>query len=398
MIVQPIVGHFSDRCTSRFGRRRPYLLLGLISVVVFECFFATARPLGEVFGDAPNHRTAGLTIAIFSFWFLDCSINVMQAPARTLLVDLAHADTQVEANSYIGFWYGIGTGVATLLGALKLFTYMPWLGSSTVALFAVSTGAIIVATCITLFAAKEEQWSPPVEDADSQNKETRQSLFISDLIETMRELPPLVKRVFMVQGFAWFGWFCFLTYATTWFGMQVYHGNPHAPEGSPDRELFNAGVRLANGALCAYALTAALTSLALPFLCHKLGVWVVYGLGQLIMAVCLMSTQVVHSPVLGFLVITLLGLSMSVTMVVPWAVTGQQVSGSSNEGVFMATMNLSQCIPQMISALVTKILLAVVVDISYALALGGVAALLAAFLVFRISRDPSSQDYTPLYS
>lgn len=88
LIVQPLVGHLSDRCTSRFGRRRPFILGGAISIALSVLIIGHAADLGWKFGDTKEHRRSAVAFFVFGFWILDVANNVTQGPCRALLGDL----------------------------------------------------------------------------------------------------------------------------------------------------------------------------------------------------------------------------------------------------------------------------------------------------------------------
>jgi len=88
LLVQPLVGHLSDRCTSRFGRRRPFILGGAVSIVISVLIIGHAADLGWKFGDTKNHRHSAVAFFVFGFWILDVANNVTQGPCRALLGDL----------------------------------------------------------------------------------------------------------------------------------------------------------------------------------------------------------------------------------------------------------------------------------------------------------------------
>lgn len=88
LLVQPLVGHLSDRCTSRFGRRRPFILGGALSIIVSVLIIGHAADIGWWFGDTPKHRPWAVGVFVFGFWILDVANNVTQGPCRALLGDL----------------------------------------------------------------------------------------------------------------------------------------------------------------------------------------------------------------------------------------------------------------------------------------------------------------------
>ncbi|KAL9315877.1 hypothetical protein ACSQ67_016878 [Phaseolus vulgaris] len=88
LFVQPLVGHLSDRCTSRFGRRRPFIFIGAIAIVIAVIIIGYAADIGWLLGDTDSYRPAAITVFIIGFWILDVANNVTQGPCRALLSDL----------------------------------------------------------------------------------------------------------------------------------------------------------------------------------------------------------------------------------------------------------------------------------------------------------------------
>lgn len=88
LFVQPLVGHMSDRCTSRFGRRRPFILVGAVSIIIAVLIIGYSADIGWWFGDTENSRPRAITVFVFGFWILDMANNMTQGPCRALLADL----------------------------------------------------------------------------------------------------------------------------------------------------------------------------------------------------------------------------------------------------------------------------------------------------------------------
>lgn len=104
-LVQPYVGMKSDRCRSRFGRRRPFMVGGAIATVSSLLVLAwvgeiIGSVLGEVGGsDGNGHVT--IVVAVVLIYVLDFSINVVQAAIRAFIVDNAPSHQQDAANAWV---------------------------------------------------------------------------------------------------------------------------------------------------------------------------------------------------------------------------------------------------------------------------------------------------------
>ena len=148
LIVQPIIGHLSDKTWSpRFGRRRPFFLVGalLASLALF------------IMPNAP-----ALWVAAGMLWIMDASLNVTMEPFRAFVGD--NLPDRQRTVGYAMQSFFIGTG-AVLAGALP-WVMTNWLGLSNVApageipetvhwSFYIGGAALLAAVCWTVFTTKE---------------------------------------------------------------------------------------------------------------------------------------------------------------------------------------------------------------------------------------------------
>ena len=100
LVVQPIVGYFSDRTWGKLGRRRPYFLYGAL--------LSTAALF--VMPNSPS-----LWIAAGTLWILDASINVSMEPFRALVGDVLPTEQRGFGYAMQSFFIGIGAVVASAL-------------------------------------------------------------------------------------------------------------------------------------------------------------------------------------------------------------------------------------------------------------------------------------------
>jgi maltose/moltooligosaccharide transporter len=100
LVIQPIVGYFSDRTWTRLGRRRPYFLWGAI--------FASAALI-----IMPNSPV--LWVAAGMLWILDASINISMEPFRAYVGDTLPSDQRTKGFAMQSFFIGTGAVVASAL-------------------------------------------------------------------------------------------------------------------------------------------------------------------------------------------------------------------------------------------------------------------------------------------
>lgn len=102
LIVAPIIGSVSDRCTSRYGRRRPFIVGGLIATVFGMLAFSNADRITHIFFTPQTDaaRTAALFIAVCSFCILDLAINTTMWPSKLIIITAIYTHTTNVANIF----------------------------------------------------------------------------------------------------------------------------------------------------------------------------------------------------------------------------------------------------------------------------------------------------------
>ena len=87
MLMQPLIGHFSDQCESKWGRRRPFIVTGAGFVILAVLVIAFSADIGYALGDSLISRPRAIIIFVVGFWILDLANNTLQGPCRALLAD-----------------------------------------------------------------------------------------------------------------------------------------------------------------------------------------------------------------------------------------------------------------------------------------------------------------------
>ena len=89
LFVQPLVGHSSDRCKSKYGRRRPFIVAGAVAIAISVLIIGHAADIGWAFGDREGRiKPRAIVAFVLGFWILDVANNMTQGPCRALLADL----------------------------------------------------------------------------------------------------------------------------------------------------------------------------------------------------------------------------------------------------------------------------------------------------------------------
>ncbi|XP_057494025.1 sucrose transport protein SUC3-like isoform X2 [Actinidia eriantha] len=169
--VQPCVGIWSDKCTSKYGRRRPFILIGSLMISAAVIVIGFSADIGYLLGDTKEHcrtfkgtRTRAASVFIIGFWMLDLANNTVQGPARALLADLSGPDQRNSANAIFCSWMAVGNILGFSAGASgNWHRWFPFLKSRACceacgnlkAAFLVAVIFLTLCTLVTLYFAKE---------------------------------------------------------------------------------------------------------------------------------------------------------------------------------------------------------------------------------------------------
>ena len=343
LIVQPIIGFLSDRTWSlRFGRRKPYFLIGaLLSSIAL--FFVPYSPT--------------LWFAAGFLWMLDASINISMEPFRALV-----ADKLPESQRSYGFVLqtliiGIGTWIASNL---------PWmvtkLGFSEDAAakgipmnvkvaFAIGAVVFLGSILYTIFTTTEY----PPSDEEAFRQEKKNTNFIKDFWSSVTTMSPTMLKLGLIQFFSWFAFFTMWSMATPALTATVYNA-PAPKANSANFEQMNQAYQVAADSVGSnmgiYGLSSMLFALALTFYAAKyrvnrkwvhLGSLVAGGVGFILMGF-------IPSPAYLWLCFALIGFAWGSILSMPYAMLSSTVD-ENKMGLMMGLFNMFIVIPQIIAAL-----------------------------------------------
>ena len=275
--MQPLIGVLSDLSTSSF-RRRKYILAALLVLVLSTLILAFSKPIASALVDLlhtgladwdPARKEAldqiARFIAVLSFVLLDLSINSLQAAARALILDTAPSSQHSRANA----WHGRMTHVGNVAGYaagwydLSSTPVLSWLGGDQFRKYAVvSVVGVAVCSIITCAAIREERREPseglPAVGVVAKMREATHHIY-----QSIRRLPRPVRRICLVQLFAFMGWFPLLFYSSQWI-IETREKEKGEMGGSTtvDDEAAERG----SFALLMFALVALLSGTLLPYL------------------------------------------------------------------------------------------------------------------------------------
>jgi maltose/moltooligosaccharide transporter len=251
LLVQPVIGHMSDRTWNRLGRRRPYFLTGalLASVALIAM---------------PNSGT--LWMAAGLLWVMDASINISMEPFRAFVADLLPPEQRTRGYAMQALFIGLGAVIASMLPWL-LYDLFP-AGSDGgepgktipfVVRLAFYLGAFtyLAAVLWTVFTTREH----PPEDLEAFRRMKAEKAGIgaavTEIFHDVLAMPQTMRRLAWVQIFTWLGFFCMWLYFGVAVARNIFGGTPGTPA-------YEQGIAWAGNCFAMYSAVCFAFSFALP--------------------------------------------------------------------------------------------------------------------------------------
>lgn len=211
LIVQPILGFYSDRTWTRLGRRTPFLLAGSL----FTIFALILLPNAPAF----MWLVSPLVFAVMMMIVLDIAFNMSMHPMRALVRDQLSSTQQGQGYALQTFLIGIGA----IIGSILPYLLSQYLGVPKTAetgiippnvRWSFYLGAALLLVCIlwTVFTVREKQYySAENKDADS----TIVSSTSAPKTTILTNIPKVLLKLGLVQFFSWFAFFSMWVFTTS---------------------------------------------------------------------------------------------------------------------------------------------------------------------------------------
>ena len=357
MIVQPIIGKYSDRTWCRLGRRKPYLLVGAIIAVAVMLLLPNAGNFtfsqGLFLG-----LNAAMWFGLFSLMFLDTSINIAMQPFKMMVGDMVNEEQKGTAYSIQSFLCNAGSLVGYLFPI-----FFTWIGIANTApegvipdsvKWSFYIGAAILILCVlyTFFAVKElnpqeyKAFHGLLEKPEEDKKED------VNFVKLLVHAPSTFWTVGLVQFFCWAAFMYMWTYtngsvATQCFGWD---GVTTAAEAYQ-----NAG-NWVGVVFAVQAVGSLIWAAFLPKLEHWVGNKGAYIISLIVGGLGFMSLIFVTNQYVLFLSFALVGAAWAAMLALPFTILTNSLNGD-NMGYYLGLFNCTICLPQIVAALCGGVLL-----------------------------------------
>lgn len=338
MVVQPLVGAFSDRTWCRLGRRIPYLFLGSVIAILVMCMLPNAGSFGLTVGGA-------MVFGLIALMLLDTSINMAMQPFKMLVGDMVGEEQKAKAYSIQSFLCNAGS----LVGYIFPFLFA-WIGLANTApegqipdtvKYSFYIGAAILILCVlfTTFKVKE---MPPKEyaefhgiDLEAKSKEKAPGMWT-----LLKNAPSTFWTVGLVQFFCWAAFLYMWTYTNGAIADTVWGTTDAASEG------YQAAGNWVGILFAVQAVGSVLWALVIP---KFKSIKTAYVVSLLIGAVGFASVFFIHDQYLLFISFLLIGVAWAAMLAIPFTLLTNSLSGD-HIGTYLGLFNGTICLPQIVAA------------------------------------------------
>jgi maltose/moltooligosaccharide transporter len=445
LIIQPIVGYFSDRTWTKLGRRRPYFLVGaILSSIALICM--------------PNSPT--LWIAIGTLWIMDSSINISMEPFRAFVGDNLPEKQRTLGFAMQSFFIGLGA----VVGSALPYVFTNWFNIENTApegivppsvkwSFYIGGLVFLLAVLWTVFKSKE--YSPEeldafenlkkennksnetladegcsekkqltigmvltligftlsyyVHDINTKSKDSHKELYILSIgilvtgilfaivsllrkknvkngftiiVTDLLNMPKTMKQLAWVQFFSWFALFAMWIYTTKAVTGHVFNTN------DTTSKLYNDAADWVSVMFTVYNGVAAAVAFLLPVLARQTSNKFTHMLALIAGGLGLISIYFLSDKVGLLLAMIGVGIAWASILSIPYAMLSGSLP-SNKMGYYMGVFNFFIVIPQIVAGTILGFLVNTFFNNEpvYALIVGGISMILAGLLTLTVSTN-----------
>lgn len=344
MIVQPLIGKWSDRTWCRLGRRKPYLLAGALVAVLVMVLLPNAGNL-----NFSQRLFLGLNGAmwfgLFSLILLDTSINVAMQPFKMMVGDMVSEEQKARAYSIQSLLCNAGSFVAYLFPI-----FFTWIGLANTApegmipqsvVWSFYVGAALLILCVLFTFVKVKELDPREYaefhgiDPSKAEKPQKENLF-----KLLAYAPKTFWTVGLVQFFCW----------AAFLFMWTYTNGAVAANCWGTAEVSSEGYQAAgNWVGVLFAVQAVGSIIWATFIPKFRNLKTAYSVSLLIGAAGFLSIFFIHDQWLLFGSFLLVGAAWAAMLAIPFTLLTNSLSGE-HMGEYLGLFNCAICLPQIVAA------------------------------------------------
>jgi maltose/moltooligosaccharide transporter len=367
MIVQPLIGHYSDQTWNRLGRRKPYFLTGALLSSTALIFLPNS---GGLHGIIPALWVgAGLVMV------MDASFNIAMEPFRALVADNLPDSQRTLGFSIQTFLIGLGAVIGSdlpdWLGRLGVSKVAGPDGIANNIKYSFYFGAAFFIICILVTVLFSREYPPeeykrynptPPSDREAEASEifepgdqalaARQSKsapkhgVVTQIARDFRAMPKTMRQLGLVQFFSWFAMFSMWVFTTDAVATHVF-----GLSGSDTHSVaYNDAGNAVGSAFGIYNFVAMIYSLFLPAIASRLGRKMTHALSLLAGGVGLISIFFAHNATMLNVSMIGVGIAWASILAMPYVILSSSIP-SGKMGIYMGIFNFFITLPQIVNGL-----------------------------------------------
>lgn len=343
MIVQPLIGHYSDRTWNRLGRRKPYFLSGALLSSLALILLPNS---GGMAGLIP-----ALWIGAGFVMVMDASFNIAMEPFRALVADNLPDSQRTLGFSVQTFLIGLGAVVGSDLPEILAYFGADKLpGSDGIAnnikySFYIGAVVFIAAILVTVFFSKE--YSPAdYEKYHGKPEQGAEKAGLSEIFRDFVKMPRTMKQLGLVQFFSWFALFTMWVFTTDAVATHVY-----GLSGDYVKSIaYNEAGNKVSSAFGVYNFIAMIYALFLPMIARSIGRKSTHAFSLIAGGVGLISIFFIKDPAMLKYAMVGVGLAWASILAMPYVILSSSIP-PGKMGIYMGIFNFFITLPQIINGL-----------------------------------------------
>ncbi len=345
MIIQPIIGHYSDRTWNRLGRRRPYFLTGAILSAIALFLMPNSAAVASV-GPA-------ILVGAGMLMIMDASFNVAMEPFRALVADNLPDSQRSSGFSVQTFLIGFGA----VLGSWLPYIFANYFHIASTApngqvednvkySFYVGGTVLLITILWTVIRTKEYSPAEYARFHPAETEPQKHQSGISEILTDLRKMPATMKQLGLVQFFSWFALFSMWVFSTPAIASHIYHVAP----GDTGSAKYSEAANWVGILFGVYNGVSAIYALMLPAIARKTSRKTAHAFSLIMGGVGLLSIFLIKDPHWLLLSMVGIGLAWGSILAMPYAILSSSIP-AKKMGVYMGIFNFFITFPQIVNGL-----------------------------------------------
>ncbi|HRN33380.1 MAG TPA: MFS transporter [Saprospiraceae bacterium] len=387
LIVQPIIGHYSDKTWTRMGRRKPYFLAGAL----LSALGLILMPQAGIFASI----MPALWIGAGFLMIMDASFNIAMEPFRALVADILPSDQRTLGYSAQTVLIGIGA----VIGSWLPYALSNWFRVSSEAAsnevpyhiilsFIIGAMVMIGAVMVTIFSVKEFTPEQITQFEQEEGVSTEQpSKGLVSIFSDFAQMPKTMRQLAWVQFFSWFALFGMWVFSTPAIAHHIY-GTPLVEYNElteTQKKIYQEAGDWVGIIFGVYNGVSAIFAFFLPWIAKRIGRKKTHALALGIGGLGLISIYFFHSP--GMLILSMIGVGIAWASILamPYAILAGSIP-AKKMGVYMGIFNFFIVLPQIVNAIIGGPIVKYLYggNAIFAIVTSGIAMIIAGICVFKV--------------